>query len=205
MKQLGMAKNHYVSQLIIKRFAPSVSTFDMQTNQIVEHRQAAKIFFDRDIYDNDIEEKMAHDLEQPFASILDKKILNCDKIRLTRNELYLVKQFLLMDSVRTYTPEHFQRVIKNFHSNTHRYLKVNHDFFDESVKALPSTEYAQVVSQFRPSGQADKLNKGGANKCSELTSRRSSRERRSMASEREWLPLTAETSSREDVQRAERD
>ena len=96
MKQLGMAKNHYVSQLIIKRFAPSVSTFDMQTNQIVEHRQAAKIFFDRDIYDNDIEEKMAHDLEQPFASILDKKILNCEKIRLTRNELYLVKQFLLM-------------------------------------------------------------------------------------------------------------
>ena len=76
-----MAKNHYVSQLIIKRFAPSVSTFDMQTNQIVEHRQAAKIFFDRDIYDNDIEEKMAHDLEQPFASILDKKILNCEKIR----------------------------------------------------------------------------------------------------------------------------
>ena len=113
-----MAKNHYVSQLIIKRFAPSVSTFDMQTNQIVEHRQAAKIFFDRDIYDNDIEEKMAHDLEQPFASILDKKILNCEKIRLTRNELYLVKQFLLMDSVRTYTPEHFQRVITNFKSNT---------------------------------------------------------------------------------------
>ena len=135
-----MAKNHYVSQLIIKRFAPSVSTFDMQTNQIVEHRQAAKIFFDRDIYDNDIEEKMAHDLEQPFASILDKKILNCEKIRLTRNELYLVKQFLLMDSVRTYTPEHFQRVITNFKSNTQRYLKLNHDFFDENLKALPSTQ-----------------------------------------------------------------
>ena len=135
-----MAKNHYVSQLIIKRFAPSVSTFDMQTNQIVEHRQAAKIFFDRDIYDNDIEEKMAHDLEQPFASILDKKILNCEKIRLTRNELYLVKQFLLMDSVRTYTPEHFQHVITNFKSNTQRYLKLNHDFFDKRVKTLPSTE-----------------------------------------------------------------
>ena len=130
-----MAKNHYVSQLIIKRFAPSVNTFDMQTNQIIEHRQAAKIFFDRDIYDNEIEEKMAHDLEQPFASILDKKIINCDKIRLTRNELYLVKQFLLLDSVRTYTPEIFQRVIANFSSNTQRYL-----LFDENVKVLPSTE-----------------------------------------------------------------
>lgn len=93
-----MARNHYVSQLIIKRFSHSVNTFDMQTNQIIEHRQAAKIFFDRDIYDNEIEEKMAHDLEQPFASILDKKIINCDKISLTRNELYLVKQFLLLDT-----------------------------------------------------------------------------------------------------------
>ena len=118
-----MAKNHYVSQLIIKRFAPSVSTFDMQTNQIVEHRQAAKIFFDRDIYDNDIEEKMAHDLEQPIASLLDKKIIDCDVIRLTRKELNLLKRFLLLDSVRTYTPEHFQHVISNFYSNTQRYLK----------------------------------------------------------------------------------
>ena len=135
-----MAKNHYISQLIIKRFAPSVSTFDMQTNQIIEHRQAAKIFFDKDIYENDIEKKMAHDLEQPFASILDRKIINCDKVRLTRKELYLIKQFLLLDSVRTYTPEHFQRVISNFHSNTQRYLKLNGDFFGDRVKSLPITE-----------------------------------------------------------------
>lgn len=135
-----MAKNHYVSQLIIKRFAPSVNTFDMQRNQIIEHRQAAKIFFDKDIYDNEIEKKMAHDLEQPFASILDKKIINCDKIRLTRNELYLVKQFLLLDSVRTYTPEQFQQVIINFSSNVQRYLEVNHGFFDKTVKLMPRTE-----------------------------------------------------------------
>ena len=112
----------------------------MQTNQIIEHRQAAKIFFDKDIYENDIEKKMAHDLEQPFASILDRKIINCDKVRLTRKELYLIKQFLLLDSVRTYTPEHFQRVISNFHSNTQRYLKLNGDFFGDRVKSLPITE-----------------------------------------------------------------
>ncbi len=135
-----MARNHYVSRLIIKRFAPSVSTFDMNTNQIVEHRKAAKIFFDEDIYENDIEEKMAHDLEQPFASLLDKKILGCDVIRLTRKELNLLKSFLLLDSVRTYTPEDFQRAITNFHSNTQKYLKINHDFFDDSLEALPSTE-----------------------------------------------------------------
>lgn len=134
-----MPKNHYVSQLIIKRFADSVSTFDMQSNQIIENRKAAKIFFDRDIYDSDIEEKMAHDLEQPFASLLDKKILNCDKISLTRNELYLVKQFLLLDSVRTYTPKDFLQVITNFSGNTQRYLELSHGLFVDKVKALPKT------------------------------------------------------------------
>ncbi len=140
-----MARNHYVSQLIIKRFAPSVNTFDMQTNQIIEHRQAAKIFFDRDIYDNEIEEKMAHDLEQPIASLLDKKIIDCDVIRLTRKELNLLKRFLLLDSVRTYTPEHFQRVIFNFHDNTQRYLMLAQlDMLGEKAKKLPSTQALEL-------------------------------------------------------------
>ncbi len=140
-----MAKNHYVSQFIIKRFAPSVSTFDMQTNQIIEHRQAAKIFFDRDIYENDIEEKMAHDLEQPVASLLDKKIINCDVIRLTRKELNLLKKFLLLDSVRTYTPEHFQQAISNFHNNTQRYLMFAQlDMLGEKAKMLPVTKTLEL-------------------------------------------------------------
>lgn len=88
-----MAKNHYVSQLIIKRFAPSVTTFDTVNQCIVENRQAHKIFYKTDIYDNAIEEKMAHDLEQPFARLLDKKILHSRKIVLLRDELFLLKQF----------------------------------------------------------------------------------------------------------------
>ena len=79
-----MAKNHYVSQLIIKRFASKVTTFDTQEKILIENRQSHKIFYKTDIYDNAIEEKMAHDLEQPFAKLLDEKILNTNKIILTR-------------------------------------------------------------------------------------------------------------------------
>jgi hypothetical protein len=89
-----MAKNHYVSQLIIKRFAPSVTTFDTVNQCIVENRQAHKIFYKTDIYDNAIESKMAHDLEQPFARLLDEKILHSSKIVLLRDELFLLKQFM---------------------------------------------------------------------------------------------------------------
>ena len=43
------------------------------------------------------------------------------------------------------------------------------------------------------------------NKCSELTSPKSVREKKSTASEREWLLLMAETYLREDALKAEKD
>ena len=142
-----MSKNHYVSQLIIKRFSPSVDTFDMQTNRIIEHRQAHKIFCDKDIYSDSIEQKMAHDLEQPFASILDKKILHRDTIELTRKELLLVKQFLLLDSVRTYSHEEFFCVIEAFNKNAQRYLLTDLEHWDGRLKMLPTTASLNISAE----------------------------------------------------------
>ena len=133
-----MAKNHYVSQLIIKRFAPSVTTFDTQEKILIENRKAHKIFYKNDIYDNNIEKKLAFELEQPFAKLLDEKILNTNKIILTRKELYLLKQFLLLDSVRTYDSESFVQVLKNFKKNVQRYLDLHGDVLEEQVRRLPS-------------------------------------------------------------------
>ena len=42
-------------------------------------------------------------------------------------------------------------------------------------------------------------------KCLELINPKSVRERKSMVSEREWLPLMVETYSREDALKAEKD
>lgn len=133
-----MAKNHYVSQLIIKRFAPSVTTFDTQKKILIENRKANKIFYKNDIYDNNIEKKLAFELEQPFAKLLDEKILNTNKIILTRKELNLLKQFLLLDSVRTYDSESFVQVLKNFKKNVQRYLDLHGDVLEKQVRRLPS-------------------------------------------------------------------
>ena len=56
-----------------------------------------------------------------------------------------------------------------------------------------------------PNASEFKHFQGGADKCLELTSPKSVREKRSMASEREWLLLTAEMYSREDALKAEKD
>jgi len=51
----------------------------------------------------------------------------------------------------------------------------------------------------------NKQNLRRCNKCSELTSPKSVREKKSTASEREWLLLMAETYLREDALKAEKD
>lgn len=109
-----MANNHYVSKLILKRFARDISTFNMEINTLVEKDFIKKIFCNDDIYDEDIEKKLADELESPFATLLDNKILKSKEICLTREELYLLKKYLLLDSVRTYDAVDFQRVIENF-------------------------------------------------------------------------------------------
>ena len=134
-----MSKNHYVSQLIIKRFGPSVNTFDLRNHTVIENRQAAKMFFEKDIYADEIEKKMAHDLEQPFALLLDQKILNRDEIRLTRDELFLLKRFLLLDCVKTYSAEHFSKIIHAFSDNTKRYMSLGTDPFLSQLKGMPTT------------------------------------------------------------------
>lgn len=134
-----MANNHYVSKLILKRFAKDVSTFDMQTNQLVEKQTIKKIFCESNIYDDDIEKKMADELESPFAALLDRKILKGDKISLTREELFLLKKYLLLDSVRTYESNDFKRVIENFSVNTERFLIFPVDYIIDRIKRLPKT------------------------------------------------------------------
>ena len=128
--------NHYVSQLIIKRFSSShkINTFDMQTRKMIEGRQSHKIFCEKNIYDQSVETQMGQKVEQPFASLLDKKIMNQASVVLTREELFLLKKYLLLDSVKAIEPEFWANLIKSFSNNTQRYLDFSND---SEIKNLP--------------------------------------------------------------------
>lgn len=137
-----MARNHYVSQLIIRRFSKAITTFDMEKNCVIENRQSHKVFVEKGIYDDDIEEKLAQGIEGPIARLLDNKIINNDdKITLTRRELFLLKKFLLLDSVRTPNPDYFKRLIEdNFSVNTRNYFLIAGDPVEYKAKSLPLTK-----------------------------------------------------------------
>ncbi len=117
-------KNHYVSQLILKRFANALYIFDDNKRAITKHTQTENIFYKNDIYTDVVETAMNVNLEDHFAKLLDKKVLGKEKIKLTRSELLLLKRYLLVCSIKTKSPEEFIVSMQNFKSNTERYLNL---------------------------------------------------------------------------------
>lgn len=46
-----MAKNHYVSQFVIKRFSDAINIFDIHSGKIDESKRPHKVFYHNDIYE----------------------------------------------------------------------------------------------------------------------------------------------------------
>ncbi len=78
-----MAKNHYVSQFVIKRFSDAINIFDIHSGKIDESKRPHKVFYHNDIYEDETEKLFAH-IESRVANIIDQKYLNT--IRLPSQE-----------------------------------------------------------------------------------------------------------------------
>lgn len=134
-KGLNMAKNHYVSQFIIKRFSDAINIFDIHSGKIDESKRPHKVFYHNDIYENETEKLFAH-IESRVANIIDQKIIKHDTITLTRKELLLLKRYMLICSVRTQTPEGFAKFIRGFESNAMHYISIYNNIYNRKI-ALP--------------------------------------------------------------------
>ena len=78
-----MAKNHYVSQFVIKRFSDAINIFDIHSGKIDESKRPHKVFYHNDIYEDETEKLFAH-IESRVANIIDQKILKHNTITHTR-------------------------------------------------------------------------------------------------------------------------
>lgn len=135
-----MAKNHYVSQLIIKRFSEmnnKINIFNVKKKEVLENKKSANIFCKYDIYSDYVEKTLSQSLETPFAQLIDKKILNKDKISITRSDLILIKKFLLLDSIRTLRAEGYLKVISGFYPTVAKYWELKEKIKQKMPTHLP--------------------------------------------------------------------
>lgn len=127
-----MAKNHYVSQFVIKRFSNALNVFDIHSGKIDENKRPHKVFYHNDIYTDETEKLFAY-IESRVANIIDQKILKHNPIVLTRKELFLLKRYMLISSVRTQTSDGFGKIIRGFGKNAERYIDCRNHIYGQNI------------------------------------------------------------------------
>lgn len=123
-----MANNHYVSQLIIRRFHDDnskIHVFDSKNKVILENRNSCRVFCEKDIFSDEVEQKLSQKLESPFARLIDNKIINKEEITLTRKEISLIKKYMLVDSIKTLNPDMAYSIFSGFSKIVDKYWETN--------------------------------------------------------------------------------
>ena len=134
-------KNHYVSQFIIKRFSNAINVFDIKTGRIDESKRPNKVFYKNDIFDEEIEKLCNYNIESRVANIINNKIIVDGNVVLTRIELETLKRYMLICSVRTQSPEFFNKFLLSFEKNADGYINLHPEY-----KILKKTKELKISS-----------------------------------------------------------
>lgn len=119
-----MSNSHYVPRLTLRKFADKLCLFNVRTGKYIENIKIEKAFTEQNFYTDDVEEKLNRKIESQFGNLFSNKLCkNIDKIELKRDELNLIKKFLLISVIRSLGSEEFLQNEKNYYSNLNNYSK----------------------------------------------------------------------------------
>lgn len=118
-----MANSHYVPMLTLRKFADKLCLFNVQTGEYKENIKIDKSFSEKDFYSDEVEEKLNKRIESQFGNLFSNKLLNAEgTIELKREELYLIKKFLLISTIRSIGNEEFLQTERKFYDNLKEHL-----------------------------------------------------------------------------------
>lgn len=132
--------NHYVPRLILRKFNERISTYNLETEKLKINQKLENVFYSKNLYSIEIEEMFNQMVEDKFAKLLNNVILSSEDIcTLKRNQVHLVKKFLLLAMLRTMESEH---VAKSRASKLRTTVKTNYGFDEkQNISDLSSFDY----------------------------------------------------------------
>ena len=98
-----MINSHYIPRLILKKFSDDKEhlIYADLIHQKCEIRRLESVFSKKGYYSDDLEHDLSKSIESRFAQLLNDNLLKSkDQIILSREELFLLKKFLLIGSLR---------------------------------------------------------------------------------------------------------
>lgn len=103
-----MANSHYVPKLTLRKFSEKLCLFSVQTGKYKENIKLDKSFSQKGFYSDEVEDKLNKRIESQFANLFSNKLFDAvGTIELKRDELQLIKKFLLISVIRSFGNEEF--------------------------------------------------------------------------------------------------
>lgn len=119
-----MVNSHYVPKLTLRKFGDKLCLFNVKTGEYKENIKIDNSFSEKGFYSDEVEDKLNKRIESQFANLFSNKLMNAESIiELSRDELYLVKKFLLISVIRSYGNEEFLQKEKHFYENSKEHFK----------------------------------------------------------------------------------
>lgn len=140
---MHMANSHYVPMLTLRKFAEKLCLFNVQTGEYKENVKIDRTFSEQGFYSDEIEEKLNKRIESQFGNLFSNKLLNAEgTIELKRDELQLIKKFLLISVIRSMGNEEFMQTEKRYYINLNEYGKkfANENGYEEKPIDPPFIE-----------------------------------------------------------------
>ena len=102
--------SHYVPRLILNKFSDKLCLFNVKTGDYLEKINIAHAYATEGYYDIKTEEKLNRRIESQFGGFLSNYILRQEnEISLRREQVLLVKKFLLVSLMRVYNESATER------------------------------------------------------------------------------------------------
>ena len=117
-----MVNSHYVPKQTLKKFAKKLCLFNVKTGEYKENVALNRAFSEYGFYSVEVEEKLNKKIESQFAQLFSNKLINAEgTIELKRNEVQLIKKFLLISVIRSVGSETFMQTERKFYDDLKEY------------------------------------------------------------------------------------
>ena len=113
---MAYENNHYVPQGILRRFGKKIHVYDLKEEKLQLNSETYNIFSKHKLYSEELEKKF-NSLESKFVSFVDKYNKAQDKVLIKRNQIWMIKQFLLISMLRVDAVKNSMDVEKSFAKN----------------------------------------------------------------------------------------
>ena len=96
----GYENNHYVPRLVLRRYGDRINKYNLKTKEYIVSGNIKSAFNEKNLYPEELEKRLAS-IEGKFADLLNNKLLKePEKIVLHRDEIWLIKKFLVLEMFR---------------------------------------------------------------------------------------------------------